>query len=188
MASGVPGEIAGYWAAHQIGGKLPWKMLFQPLINLARDGVPVSTVLAFILSTQEKVIRKNTALTKMFINPLTNKTYVENEKIKHPDLANTLEMISIEPSSFYSGKLAEKIVEENNANGLKLDWIFIFRDFNTVNISKGGIFTLDDLKNYKAKLRKPIEVNLKGNLRMFAMPPPSGGVLVSLILNIMSSN
>jgi gamma-glutamyltranspeptidase len=51
----------------------------------------------------------------------------------------------------------------------------------------GGIFTLDDLKNYQAKFREPIEINLKGNYRMLAMPPPSSGVLVSLILNIMNS-
>ena len=91
------------------------------MINLAREGVPVSKVLAFILSTQEKIIRRNSGLAKIFINPQTNKTYVENDKIKQPDLANTLETISEDPFSFYNGTLAEKIVEENNANGyLKL--------------------------------------------------------------------
>ncbi len=95
--------------------------MFQPLINLAREGVPVSKVLAFILSTQERIIRRNSGLAKIFINPLTNTTYVENDKIKQPDLANTFETISEDPFSFYNGTLAEKIVEENNANGyLKL--------------------------------------------------------------------
>ena len=118
LASGIPGEIAGFWEAHKKAGRLPWKRLFKPSIELCRDGIPVSKVLAFILSTQEMQIRTNAALAKIFINPLTNQTYEEKDRIKHLSLASTLEMISNDPEIFYKGKLAERIVEENNANGM----------------------------------------------------------------------
>jgi gamma-glutamyltranspeptidase / glutathione hydrolase len=38
----VPGVPAGFAAAHQRFGRLPWATLLQPAIALARDGVPVS--------------------------------------------------------------------------------------------------------------------------------------------------
>ena len=51
-----------------------------------------------------------------------------------------------------------------------------------------GIFTLNDLESFSASLREPIDVKLNEKYRILALPPPSSGVLVSLILNIMNSN
>ena len=38
----MPGEVAGYWAAHQKHGRLPWAELFEPTIKLCRDGYRVN--------------------------------------------------------------------------------------------------------------------------------------------------
>ena len=44
----VPGEVAGYWAARMRFGnpEISWSRIMQPSIDLAREGIPVSRILA----------------------------------------------------------------------------------------------------------------------------------------------
>ena len=52
LAIGVPGEIAGLWKAHELGGKLPWKDLFQPTIRMCREGIPIHAALAKVIKSR----------------------------------------------------------------------------------------------------------------------------------------
>lgn len=45
LAIGVPGELRGYWAAHQRFGVLPWKDLVEPSLELCRTGYNMSKAL-----------------------------------------------------------------------------------------------------------------------------------------------
>lgn len=47
MAIAIPGEIAGYWKAHQHYGKLPWSALFKPAIDMCNEGITIDKALAF---------------------------------------------------------------------------------------------------------------------------------------------
>jgi gamma-glutamyltranspeptidase/glutathione hydrolase/leukotriene-C4 hydrolase len=118
MASGVPGELAGFWKAHQLFGRLPWKRLFKPAIDYCIDGITVSQTLASAISQNEASIRANPALKRIFVNPQTDKIYKFNDSIKMPDLAETFKIISENGSqALYDGELSEIIVKENNMNG-----------------------------------------------------------------------
>lgn len=50
LAVAVPGEMAGFWKAHQRFGKLPWSRLILPSVILAETGITVSRHLANALS------------------------------------------------------------------------------------------------------------------------------------------
>jgi gamma-glutamyltranspeptidase/glutathione hydrolase len=46
LAVGVPGELRGWEMLHMRHGKLPWTNLFEPAINVARNGFTVNVDLA----------------------------------------------------------------------------------------------------------------------------------------------
>jgi gamma-glutamyltranspeptidase / glutathione hydrolase / leukotriene-C4 hydrolase len=168
LASGIPGEIAGYWLAHQKAGRLPWKTLIQPVIDLALNGINVSRPLATALLRTETAIFNDQVLKSIYVNSDTNKIVQENDTIKYTKLANTLRIIADKGAdAFYQGELSQFIIQENNLNG--------------------GIFTLDDLKNFHAKERDAIKIQLSDNYTAYTLPPPAGGLLVTFIMQLMNS-
>ena len=56
LAVGVPGQIAGFWEAHQRFGVLPWKRLFEPAIKLARNGHVIQRDLGKVIASCESDI------------------------------------------------------------------------------------------------------------------------------------
>ncbi len=163
LAIGVPGSIAGMYAAWKKYGRIKdWEKLLQPAIDFAENGFPISQTEANRLNKYKNDFLK--------YNP-DNHTFIKSEKWKagdilvQKDLANTLKLIAKNgPKAFYQGKIAHQIVEK----------------IHKVN----GIMSLEDLKNYKAIFRKPIEVNYH-NYKVISMPPPSsGGITLGQMLKI----
>jgi gamma-glutamyltranspeptidase/glutathione hydrolase/leukotriene-C4 hydrolase len=118
LATAIPGEIYGYWEAYKLGGRLPWRALFQSTINMCRNGFRASKTLTKVIAKSEDVIRANAALANIFINKETNRTFRENEIIRMPNLARTLELISLNNvTAFYNSRLTKYMVNEINQNG-----------------------------------------------------------------------
>jgi gamma-glutamyltranspeptidase/glutathione hydrolase len=160
-AVGVPGTVAGLHLVWKDHGKLPWKRLVEPAIAMARDGIVVT-------DDMERSLKQMLPRWKDYpasVEPLMNngEYYQNGDILKQPDLARTLERIAKQgPSGFYEGETARLLVEQMK----RID----------------GLITLEDLKAYKAKRRKPIRGTYRG-YEIISMPPPSSGgpILVQLL-------
>ncbi|XP_078338739.1 glutathione hydrolase 1 proenzyme-like [Crassostrea virginica] len=164
LAIGVPGEVRGLYEAWKIGGKLPWKDLFQPTIKRLRDGWKVSEPLATAIAGQTSVLMRQNNLRLALTNPQTGRPYKEGEIITMPKLASTFEKIASDPNAMYSGALVDDIVADIQ--------------------EAGGIITKPDLQNYVAVVKEPLVVTLNDNSTIFTPPPPSSGAVYAMILNI----
>jgi gamma-glutamyltranspeptidase / glutathione hydrolase len=162
-ASGVPGVVDGMIQAHQKYGKLPWKTLVQPAINLARKGVVLTKREAAGLVYLGEFLPTYNPGKTYFVN---KSAWKEGDTLVQEDLATTFERIRDKGrSGFYDGKTAELLVAEMR--------------------SGGGLISLSDLKQYRAKWRTPLVGGYRG-YNLITMPPPSaGGVGLVQLLNIL---
>ena len=62
LAIAVPGEVSGQYQAWKLYGKLTWKDLVNPAIDLARDGFPISQSLADAMKDEFEKIKHDEGL------------------------------------------------------------------------------------------------------------------------------
>ncbi|MGH0163728.1 UNVERIFIED_CONTAM: hypothetical protein FKN15_062979 [Acipenser sinensis] len=111
---GVPGEIRGYAEAHRLYGKLPWRILFQPAIELARQGFPIPVTLGLYLRYISSSIT-NSSLCAVFCDD-KGEVLKEGQIVRYPKLADTLELIADHgPDAFYKGPLVEAMVQDTKS-------------------------------------------------------------------------
>ncbi|VDP17182.1 unnamed protein product [Soboliphyme baturini] len=91
---GVPGELYGLWLAYRkFGGKVAWRDLVMPTVELCRNGFVVSGALAKALDEVKRYIDSSNSL-DVFFNQKTKKIYQAGEILKRPVLGRTLELIA----------------------------------------------------------------------------------------------
>ena len=156
-ASGIPGTVAGMWAAHQKYGSLPWARLLAPAVSLAEEGFIVPNKLAanianYVKKIEEQKLHSN--FVDYFAHAKAGKLFVQ------PELAQTLKAIQTQGSDgFYKGKVADKIVRFMQQNG--------------------GLISHEDLQAYHAVWRDPLAFTWNDYTLITAPPPSSGGVAVA---------
>jgi len=165
LSAGVPGTVAGMHLAHQKFGKLPWKHLLVPAIELARNGFKVRVDLWRTFEASRARFTRDTSSIEYFFKEDGN-IYVPGDIFIQADLAWSLEQIAkLGPSAFYSGAIAEKIVAEMEQGG--------------------GLIDAASLAAYRPIIREPVRGTYRG-FEIVAMPPSSsGGIHIIQMLNIL---
>ena len=152
--------------AHTKYGKRPWKELVEPAVRLARDGFPLSYGLSQSLRNDRLVGKLSQFPDSKRIFLKDGALYDFGETFKQPELAVTLARIrDLGAKDFYEGETARLLAADMAAHG-------------------GGI-TLEDLRDYKAIERKPLEGTYKGYGIVTSPPPSSGGVGILQMLGIL---
>ena len=165
LSAGVPGTVAGLHLAHSRYGKLPWKRLLAPAIELARNGVKVSYDMSRALQrTRERFSRDISSLEYFFKE--NGEAYLPGERLVQADLAWSLEQIAEHgPDAFYRGEIAKKIIAEMKKGG--------------------GLIDAESLATYQPLVRDPVRGTYRG-YDIVSMPPSSsGGIHVIQMLNIL---
>src|SRR5712691_13369175 len=111
-ASGVPGTVAGLALAHKRYGKLPWADVVEPARKLAAEGFTVSQYLSRSLKGKQTVERMQKFPESWRIFQRNGKPYEPGQTFIQPELARTLARIQADPSDFYRGETARRIVAD----------------------------------------------------------------------------
>ena len=164
LSVGVPGLVSCADLILEEYGTMTLEKILTPSIKLAREGIVVSEKLnGMIVDNLEKIMNfpstSDIYLSDML--PLETGALLKNE-----DLADTFEKLGqAGASTFYEGDIAKAIVSE-------------IRQY-------GGVFELEDMKSYKAKLRKPVQGSYRDYSIFSAAPVSGGGTHLIELLNIM---
>lgn len=155
----VPGAAAGLEAAHRSYGRLPWRELLAPAVELARDGIELSRAQAHLHALLDPILRASAEGRRVYSRPSGDRL-VAGDTLRLPDLAETLEAVGRRGAAvIYHGERAKAIVA-------------------TVR-EGGGELTLDDLARYRVVWRRPVRVSFRGHEVVSNPPPSSGGLLIA---------
>lgn len=158
-SAGVPGTVAGLWAAHKRFGTQPWVELVQPAIGYAENGFEV----------HQKKAQGIPDIIEWFGDRVNFSDHfgvmADGGMFRQPELAKVLERIAENgKDGFYQGKTAELISSQSARDG--------------------GLLSEKDLVDYKPIWRSPLSAQWRGYNVVSAPPPSSGGFAVIQLLKM----
>jgi gamma-glutamyltranspeptidase/glutathione hydrolase len=159
----VPGAVDAWFALHDRFGKLPMPELLAPTITYAREGFPVSEVIAYYWNASVPRLSKYPGFSEQFTRdgrgPRTGETWMR------PTLADTLQKISDGGrDAFYKGDIARTIDAYFKAND--------------------GYLSYDDLAAHHGEWVDPVSTNYRG-YDLWELPPNGQGIAALQIMNLL---
>ncbi len=158
----VPGCVDGWFELHGRFGKMPMSDVLQPAIGYAREGFPVSELIAHYWQLSER-LEEYPGFAETFLP--TGRAPRKGEVFRNEKLANTLSRIAANGrDEFYRGETARTIAE--------------FMDRN------GGYITLEDLSSHHSEWVEPVSYDYRG-YSLWELPPNGQGIAALQILGML---
>jgi gamma-glutamyltranspeptidase/glutathione hydrolase len=161
----VPGTVDGWFELHGRFGKIPMKELLRPAIDYARNGFPVTEVIAEGWARNARLLENYPNFRETFMP--NGRPPVKGEVFRNPLLANTLNAIAEGGrDAFYAGDIARRIEKYMRANG--------------------GYLTAADLAAHRSEWVEPASTNYRG-YDVWELPPSTQGIAALQMLNILEA-
>ena len=160
----VPGCVDGWFELHGKFGRLPMTEVLAPAIRYAREGFPVSDLIAYYWDRSVPALGKYPGFLETFTVD-GKRGPRSGEVFRNPRLAATLETVAKGGrDAFYKGEIARKIAAYMKA--------------------QGGFLSYEDLAAHHSEWVQPLSVNYRG-YDVWELPPNGQGIAALQMLNIL---
>lgn len=159
----VPGAVSAWKVLSQRFGRLPFEQLFEPAIEYARHGYPVSPIVARSWKQAADTLSDQPGFAEAFMP--NHSAPVAGQVFRLPAMADSLVQIAdTGGESFYRGELASRIVACSD--------------------QKGGAISLDDLSNHRPDWCGTVSLSWHG-YDLHEIPPNGQGIAALIALGIL---
>ena len=159
----VPGAVDGWFELHGRYGRLPMGKVLAPAIAYAKNGFPVSEVIAHYFKSNEKRVSQYPGFAETYMP--NGRVPQKGEMFRNPRLAKTYEAIAEKGrDEFYKGDIAKKI--------------------DAYMAEQGGLLTYADMAEHASEWVTPVSTNYRG-WDVYELPPNGQGIAALQILNIL---
>ena len=161
----VPGAVDGWFELHQRFGRLPMKEVLAPAIRYAREGFPLTEVIAYYWERNTRLLQEYPGFAETFMPG--GRAPREGEIFRNPALADTYARLAEEGrDAFYKGPMARVMADYVQANG--------------------GFLAYEDLAEHRSDWVEPVSVNYRG-YEVWQLPPNGQGIAGLQMLNILEA-
>ncbi|MBL9194722.1 MAG: gamma-glutamyltransferase [Opitutaceae bacterium] len=161
----VPGAVDGWFELHGRFGRLPMKTVLAPAIRYAREGFPVSELIAFYW---ERNLRAFAGLPGAALSTWAPGGHAprKGDLFQNPDLAQTYQTLAEDGGrdAFYRGAIADRI--------------------DAFMRAEGGPLRKVDFEQHTSTWVDPVSVNYRG-YEVYELPPNGQGIAALQMLNVL---
>ena len=163
LSVSVPGAVHAWFALHAQFGKLPISELLAPAIAYAREGFPVTEIIAGSWAEDAERCRAYPGFAEVFLPG--GRAPASGETFKNPRLADAYALLAAHgKEAFYTGEIAAAIEKTMRA--------------------AGGFVTRADLAAHESEVVAPVATSYRG-YDVWELPPNGQGIAVLQMLNLL---
>ncbi len=159
----VPGAVDGWFLMHERFGSKSMQEILSPAISYAKNGFPVSELIAYYLSRSQERFNDRPNFKETYT--INGKTPEKGQIFKNLDLAATYEKLATGGrDAFYKGDIA--------------------RTIGAFMQEQGGFLSYEDMAAHYSEWVEPVSSNYRG-LDVWELPPNGQGIAALQILNVL---